>query len=229
MVNQMFPSAGSRARSHGDGMAFRAVSMAGIPNSLGASAPGSSRPTRPRPLAANQIAPPGSARSPMGCARSARGNSLYRAVGGSKRTSLSANVEAIQTAPSGVTATPFGNASMGSVYSRTESGRSAGAAPRRITAASSTHRATARLFPIVIAPSPHHEGTHEEERAGRGQGEAQEKPRRDEPPANHVSPRGHRHPLEELVDGIDDGRHIVDARPPAARARLAEHDEGALG
>src|SRR5437867_6836542 len=196
MVNQTFPSVGSRARSHGDGMALRAVSMAGMPNSLGVSAPGSSRPTRPRPLAANQTAPPGSARSPMGCARSARGNSLYLAVGGSKRTSLSANVEAIQTAPSGVTVTPFGKARTGSVYSRTESDRSGGAAPSRVTAAISTGTARPTLPRIAIAPSTNHEGAHEQKRSGDGQSETGKEPRRDEPPANHVSARRHRHALE---------------------------------
>src|SRR6266545_4450056 len=211
-------------------MAFRAVSMAGIPNSLGVSAPGSSRPTRPSPLAANQTAPRGSASSPIGCARSASGYSLYCPTRGSKRTSLSANVEAIQTAPSGVTAMPFGKASTGSPYSRTERGRSGCAAPSRSAATSSTPRAGTGLASIVIAPAPpHHERPHEHEGAGGGQGQAGEESRRDEAPANNVPPRGHRHPLEKLVHGIDGGGRVIDARPPAARARLAEHDEGASG
>src|SRR5262249_26486503 len=202
----------------------------GMANSFGVPPPGSWRPTNARPLAANQTPPAESDSSPTGCACFGRGNSRDCAVRGSKRISLSAYVDATQIAPSDAAAMPVGKASTGCSNSRTDSRRSAGAAPIKSAAARTATTVETPLSRIIGAPpSAYHEGAREQQHAGRGQPQPEKESGRHEAPADDVAPRRHRHALEELVHGIDRRGRAVDLRPPSARARLGQDDEGAVG
>src|SRR5262245_36191981 len=228
--NQSSPSTGLRVIAQGAGKAAWAVRMEGMANSFGVPPAKSWCPTNARPLAANHTPPEESESSPTGCACFGRGNSLDCAVRGSKRISLSAYVDAIQIAPSDAAAIPVGKASTGCSNSRTDSRRSAGAAPITSVAAMSAATVETALGRVIVAPSSaYHESAGEQQHAGRGQPQPEKESGRREAPADDVAPWRHRHALEELVDGIDRRGRAVDVRPPSARARLAQNDEGAVG